>query len=345
MDVNDECEMCQMWRERGASYCGNCGRVLRTAPAKSREGGFIHYMTKICTILVLIGAVCALLILTANYGNITDAIDGIGLNIYIPLGVADIKLFQISGPVLEAYFVFELVAIGFFIIYATHRTLTVKRESGNDPERVSRSDLSAASSLTAVLLGTSLIYLVAMAIVGYSPDSSWLEEYDEWLIAFLLANAGFQEEIAYRMILIGLPLTAIALVKYRSAKCCKLLLGGFGMSKATLILVVVSSVIFGLAHYDGWGWVKIADAFIGGILFAYAYAEYGLHVCVIMHFVNDTVALFTGGILIELALMGLGIVILAYWIVKADRSKLNISSLPGIPEQPEGGFSEIWKRH
>lgn len=343
MDQNDGCDMCQMWQEKGASYCGNCGRPLRTAPAGG--GGFIHALIKICVALVLIGATCALAFLTANYGNITEALEGVGISFYIPLGFTDIRLFQMSGSVLNAYFAFELVAIGFFVAYAVHRTLTVRRESGGDPERVSHSDFNATSSLTAVLLGTSLIYLVVMALVGYTPDTSWLEDIDERLLMFLLANAGFQEEIAYRAMLIGLPLAAVAFAKYRSARCWRLVLGGFGMSKAALILIVASSVIFGLAHYDGWGWVKIADAFIGGVLFAYAYTEYGLHVCVIMHFVNDTLSLFAGGILIELLLMGLGIIILVYWIVKADRSKLNMANLPGIPGQPEGGLSEVWKRH
>ncbi len=345
MSENDGCEMCQIWRERGASYCGSCGRALRTVPAGNAKGGFIHSLAKACAVLVLIGAVCAVVFLVANYGNIVNVLRGIGLSVYIPLGLADIRLFWLSGPALEAYFVLELAAIVFFIAYAVRRTLAAKRESGGDGERVYRSDFVAASSLTAVLLGASMAYIMAMALIGYVPDSSWLEEYDEWLIAFMLANAGFQEEIAYRVILIGLPLAVIAMVRYRGVRNWRLLLGGFGMSKATLVLIVVSSVIFGLAHYDGWGWVKIINAFIAGILFAYAYTEYGLHVCVIMHFMNDTLTLFAGGILIELALMGLGIVVLIYWIVKADRSKLNVAGLPGFPGQAEGKVSDVWKRH
>ncbi|WP_400240829.1 CPBP family intramembrane glutamic endopeptidase [Methanomethylophilus alvi] len=343
--LGDGCPMCQMWKDRGAAFCGECGGALDRPPAEKRKGNIFHTIIKFSAALFLLSVVCALLADITSAGNILDALENKSLGFYIPLGLEDIVLFRLSGTGLSAYFVIELAVIGLFGAYATYRTFAVRKECGDDPDRMAHTDLSAAASILCVTLATSLIYLMFMAAGGHTADTSWMDRYSRWEMMFMLTNAGLQEELAYRLVLIGIPMAVIAFAKYRDVKCWRFLLGGFGMSKAAFILILVSSAIFGLGHYDGWGWVKVIDAFAGGILFAYAYSEYGLHVCVLIHFVNDTLTLFPGGIFIELAMMGLGLIILIYWIIKPNRSAYRFTDMPSMPPRPEGKVLSMWERH
>jgi hypothetical protein len=50
--------------------------------------------------------------------------------------------------------------------------------------------------------------------------------------------------------------------------------------------ILVSSLIFGLAHFllgAGWEVGKISTAFLAGIVFAFAYVEYGFHISILLH--------------------------------------------------------------
>ncbi len=334
------CPMCQTWRNRGKTYCGDCGKFLGYSipaePGKKGQGIFDPVMTG-CTVLFIITAVAALAVGIFGMGHILNDINSLSLPVYIPGGLEDLVLFRITGTALDAYYVMVIVILTVCIFYTLYKTVTACRErSGSIVQNLPYTDMGACTALICVTLAISVIYFVVTAVTtGETADSSWMDTYTKWQMSFLLINAGFQEEVAFRLILIGIPITAISLLATKKANRWKLLLGGFGMNKAAFILILVSSVLFGLAHYEGWGAVKIAQTLVAGFIFGYAYVQYGLRVSIIMHFVNDTASLFVGGSLILSVLMFIGIFVLIYFIINRNRSVYDFKGMPLLPDIPE----------
>ena len=73
--LGDGCPMCQMWKDKGAAFCGECGRALDRPPAEKRKGNIFHTIIKFSAALFLLSVVCALLADIASAGNILDALE------------------------------------------------------------------------------------------------------------------------------------------------------------------------------------------------------------------------------------------------------------------------------
>ena len=94
------------------------------------------------------------------------------------------------------------------------------------------------------------------------------------------------------------------------------LLGGTGLNYAALILILFSSMIFGLAHIPLWGVWKSFQTFIMGLIFGYVFMKYGVYATIALHFladylssiswISESLVLIPG--LAIFALMGLGLV-------------------------------------
>ena len=123
------------------------------------------------------------------------------------------------------------------------------------------------------------------------------------------------------------------------------------MSKVAAVLIVVSSVLFGLAHYDGWGWSKVPLTMFGGLLFAYVYTEHGLYASIIMHTANDTILTLTYSglsvlsVVAEFSLIGLGFLVILHWILHPNRELTDFKNMATFPEKLENNLIEQWKRH
>jgi len=108
-----------------------------------------------------------------------------------------------------------------------------------------------------------------------------------WIRMVLLAEASVWEEIITRIMFIGLPLMIFASRGQKFPKRARILLGGQGkFGKGEVILILVSSGLFGLAHI-GWGPWKVVPTFVSGALFGYLYIKVGLHAAIAMHFLFD----------------------------------------------------------
>ena len=130
-----------------------------------------------------------------------------------------------------------------------------------------------------------------------------------------LSFAPLDEEFAFRITSIGLIVGLILLVLYRrdaritglknkgklvllamfSPELAKTKLGyrniqanGFprGISPIEWVLILLTSVVFGLAHYlsgSGWDVGKVSTAFLAGLVFAIMYVSYGAYADILLH--------------------------------------------------------------
>lgn len=136
-----------------------------------------------------------------------------------------------------------------------------------------------------------------------------------YLILLNLAYAPINEEFAFRITTIGIPLAVFLLIIYRSdarlaglkkraglfllvlfsPELAKSKLGyktvaanGFvrGISPLEWALITVSSVVFGIAHYiggGGWELGKVSTAALAGFVFAIMYVSYGAYADILLH--------------------------------------------------------------
>lgn len=368
--MQPDCPMCQKWLEQGARFCASCGkpRIDFSPPANSRPTAVVFSATHDTTArtppffrtTILVSALLVTLIIANNtfltiffFGDIVDSWSGWALGFGLTYGFGDVLLFRYSGTGVAVVFGICIIAEALCLGYAVYRLIDAlnREKTQNDGFCVERSGLPAASSSLCVSLILSVILLLIAAMSGNSADTGWMSEYSDLQMLFLLTKAGLEEEILLRVVWIGIPMAALAIIINKDRRSWQYLMGGFGMSKTAFALIVFSSVLFGLAHLSGWGWGKVPDAIMSGLIFGYLYTEYGLYAAVIAHTANDTLSslLYTFGEGIEVAVMllllALGLVILIYWILKLSGSRVDVSAIPLFPGKLETGLLGQWKRH
>ncbi|HIH02134.1 TPA: CPBP family intramembrane metalloprotease [Thermoplasmata archaeon] len=91
------------------------------------------------------------------------------------------------------------------------------------------------------------------------------------------------------MLYIGVPLAAAYFAMTRDlSKLPKYLLGGgITIGAAEVVLVLTSGVIFGFAHFEGWGAWKIFPSGLAGVAFGYMFLRHGLPAAIMLHFSFD----------------------------------------------------------
>ena len=236
----------------------------------TRLSTIYSWQTKIASVPFYIGLLTIRLPLSPSYGELFGVLTGA---IVVLLAFAAIQ----RGGLLRA----------------------LKGSSKGDFSAIFRNSLSS----TVVILGATLLATVMLGAIqssvgiqagGISGDPLDL------LVSFTLAP--FIEEIGYRFFLIGVPLFALMLVTGSPMKQSARSLWrpsaaweqetSFSDSHKLVVylLIAVSSVLFGLAHYlSGAGWQvgKISEAALDGFALGYLYARYGLHSSIIFHWAVD----------------------------------------------------------
>ena len=97
-----------------------------------------------------------------------------------------------------------------------------------------------------------------------APREKVAEEFSKTPLYWVYANAAVWEEVITRIVWIGVPMAVLGLL-CKKKDALKYLVGGFGMSRAALVLIVISSVIFGFGHLSGWGLWKVIPTLISGL--------------------------------------------------------------------------------
>lgn len=104
------------------------------------------------------------------------------------------------------------------------------------------------------------------------------------------AGAGYWEELAFRVVMIGLPLKVVPwLMRKRGAEIKKLTLVGLGA-----VLLMVSSLAFSLAHYVGaeaFSWYTFVYRTLGGTYFGTLFLLRGFAVTAYAHFFYDVIVM------------------------------------------------------
>ena len=135
----------------------------------------------------------------------------------------------------------------------------------------------------------SSAYLLFLSMFGVDTASPSTESYPQWYLLFELLNASVYEEIATRLVFLGVPLFLIALGSgVRGRPLLKELLGGSGRMKSyTWVLIIASATIFGIAHIPSWDIYKLAPTLFAGLILGYVYVKKGIWASILFHFVVD----------------------------------------------------------
>ena len=338
-----DCPECGTYRAMNETYCGNCGRRLQPAPPEIqyRESSVTDAIGKLSAVVAavfLIIAGIALYVYAADIFSFLASVEGFGLLLLIPYPYVFMTL---SGVWVQVYWIFLLAVISMCFVKVIHEHVKKIKE-----DKIKGKNASAKKTSlywiglmwpSTILLQMVAIYLVIILfdIELTVPDIDSLGMYASM---FLLADAGVWEELITRVLIIGVPLFLIALARNKE-KPWSFLLGGKGVDKISLILVVIAALVFGYGHESGWGLAKVIPAFIFGLAAGYLYIEYGLYASILMHFVNDYLSAFLwlgGSELImnfmTIGLLGLGAVTTVVLALKLWESRKNLKDCPMYSE-------------
>lgn len=195
--------------------------------------------------------------------------------------------------------------------------LTAVKEGLSKPISVAKTNFLYVMPLvaTGLLYATILISQFQEAQGVQTGSLNFPPKTSPYLILINLAFAPLNEEFAFRITTIGVPFALFLLISYRSdpkltglknrvvlfllavfsPELAKSRMGhktvatnGFirGISPLEWALILVSSVVFGAAHYllgGGWEIGKVSTAFLAGFVFAIMYVSYGAYADILLH--------------------------------------------------------------
>lgn len=350
----ERCHVCGVPLPKDAAFCPNCGAVKASLVGKplpyaspriwaeqmSRPKIPFRVTAKSIAAVTLLSIffMSLLLLFTLIYGvsitgpailDRTGNLADYGVFLVLPIFVT---LFILSGPALFAYYIFLIFAIvaSAAWVYATSARTFTKEILGKAKSREHSAMFDTFALLCATLFFT---YAIVVLVILFGGDvGTGVSTGTTADALFLLANAAVWEELAVRVLLIGVPLLLInaAMNKMRKGAHHYILGGGFKFGILETLLVVVSSIIFGVAHWvGGWPAWKIPDAAVAGLAFGYLFLRHGLPSAILLHFVNDYLTLPTdlfstptgalGIVTIMLVLFWalIGSVFFAYYVLRA----------------------------
>jgi hypothetical protein len=223
-----------------------------------------------------------------------------------------IGLFAISLPLSPSFGVLFLSLTALFSVLLAVAAVqgggivrALKASSKEGMGALLRNPLSATIMILGATLLATIILDLLQTSAGVSTGGLSGDPY-ELLISFTLAP--LIEEVGFRFFLIGVPLFVILLLGRSSARRMLTTLwrpsaawegvpgdepdamAARSLKLLAYLLIVLSSVVFGAAHYlsgAGWDIGKVSEAALDGVALAYLYVRYGLHAAIIFHWVVD----------------------------------------------------------
>ena len=348
--MSNECPKCSEYAEEGKTFCGACGRSLTDdnsneehpapadvtrdkAPEKS-QGGLAYIILLCATIFVIAIAIIEALALILNTGEIFNFLSDKATPLFLLLPFALI-LGYLSEAALQAYWLLIVTVLLSCVAAGVIKFITTLKESkgAESGEAENTAVFWICIFLSAMLL---ISYVVTVLTAALGSDVTTPDFGGKIEQMFLLAEAAFWEEIAVRLVLIGLPMMLISFVVTKKKESLKCLFGGFGMSTSAVVLIIVSGAIFGLAHYSGWddqAW-KVLTASIMGVFLGYLFVRFGLYASMLAHFITNYLSAFNWlgiGVVeffISILLIVMGVLALYYILKRLADSVPSINALP-----------------
>ncbi len=335
----DDCERC---RSLGYKFCIKCGREFdgpdAETPPRTEEMGLFENDTLHKTVLpsmavVLFASVICLVCLMVNIGSTLDFLYTYqsSISLYF-IGV--FKLATLTGTSLQIFFVLMAtgaIAAVIVFIYDSREVFDIHQEDYLGTVRK-----SSAYWLGLLLGSTIVVELIInfiMGVMGYNPTTpGWIVDMTLPEMVYGFTKAAVWEEIAFRLLFIGVPMTIAAFICGRRDGL-RYLFGGTGVTKLGIILMVISALLFAYAHVDGWGLWKMFPTIVGGLAFGYLYIRFGIHVCIVAHLINDYSTIWTSmfgpaGSLLFIAIVMLGVVCIPILVKKTLDGIRHYDSLP-----------------
>ena len=326
------CPKCEDSASQGYSYCIGCGRPLSPQAAPEEPEPYEPVIKEthpvyLISILLSIGILLFVSIVSVVFilSHLSEALVGMNATIF------------------ALFFIFYIVCLGYAIRHFILRLMVDNEEERN--LGIMNSGLAGAGFNLAFTLLISAIVIYLCSLIE-PIEASFLDDYTEYQLAAILLMAGPEEELIFRILPIGLPMAIICMIKGRE-HCAKYIMGGFGMSQAALVLIVVSAIIFGLAHIEGWSLLKVPQIICCGLIDGYVFVVYGVYATVIAHSALDCLTVLenimvgasdaTGVVLI---ILGLPMAVLVYKHLKEF-----IHPEPGLGKEPPASLRDMWRLH
>ena len=334
------CPRCMESREQGCVFCPSCGRrLVETHPKRSPTTREILRNIVLCVVPVLVFLLVAEAVaLVVGFADVLEWAGKNTVEVLVLIPRLEVAAY-LSGLGLQLYWVAVFAAILASVAVILWQSLPAAKGASTEEarERFSRTPLFWLT----MLLCASLLLNVVVGLLGMDPSSA-----DGVPVGFVpealysFANAAVWEEIIARMAYIGLPMAVIAAICRKGRDSLRFLLGGFGLSKAAIVLIIVSSLIFGFGHMSGWGLEKVLPTTLSGLIMGYAYVRYGIHVSIGIHFLTDFLGVLAGpdtltlAAIFIMAVMVLGILCLIDLLIGLNRSLDGVRDLPNwVPDR------------
>ncbi|AIZ57082.1 CAAX amino terminal protease self- immunity [Candidatus Methanoplasma termitum] len=339
--MSDECPRCREYAANGSSYCGSCGRALghsgsRNGAVKNSRRGLSSVILQFACVIVVLIVIVELITLFAKSGDVFSLLKDVELPFFLLVPSPEIVFsIGILGP--QIYWILVIIIIFSSAVFAIWKFFVETEKNGGLSEPNASENTAffwVCVSLCAMLTIHYIIVFILTNMLGVEVTTPDFGSVTEQVFGF--ANAAVWEEMVTRLLYIGGPIAIISLIMTRKIDSLKCLLGGFGMSRTAVLFIIISSIIFGAAHYSGWdnqAW-KVLTATIMGLFFGYVFVRFGLYASILLHFITDFWSSFDwiglGGIGIILAflLIGFGFVALYYILKRIIGSKESIAGMP-----------------
>lgn len=333
------CERCDEARARGDRFCPWCGEPLtEPEPERGHKGGLLRRITLWSVPFTVILLVIELAYLVGGILPTFEWCNDAEMDVLALVPVL-ISVGTLQDNALQAAWILIAAAILASVVWTVKKSYRTMKEDGDTVENGLRTDLRGISMLFCASLAASLIIGIILIDVGSgieSPDGLETGNTPAALLSY--ANAAVWEEVISRVVYIGVPMTVAALICHRGKDSLRNLLGGFGMSRLSLILIVVSAVVFGFAHMSGWGFEKVIPTTVSGLIIGYAYVRYGIHASICIHFLTDYLAvaaytdLMVPVALLMWALVIVGFACLVYLVWNLRRLPADVRSMGWMPQ-------------
>ncbi len=200
-------------------------------------------------------------------------------------------LFFINGYSLLAWYIFVVAALvaSFLLMMIGERRLTLSAFSQAlhrfQAQTKSNSSAIAVAQLFCAILFFHTAYFIILYLLNISVHTPSIGSGALSELMYYLARASVLEEIVVRIFFIGIPLLFLDLLTKKKKKIVNYFRGGnFDINLAAVVLILLSSAMFAVAHVFSWDYYKIAPTFVAGLAFGYLFLKKGIYASILLHF-------------------------------------------------------------